>query len=181
MRGRSSAGRATTDSTRPSRSSWLSTSSTSCGGRVRASAIFGRLGFDIPLPEVGGRGVFRIADDNDLSTGLDCRCQHVPVGWIREFESLDKVRVSYPETRRSLTARYLAALPSLTRVASRAPSKLRPPTFSGPSRTQRGQDRGRPAERACNIWQSRTTLAASCASCLQGYESDRTLGVGSGT
>lgn len=36
--------------------------------------------------------MFGIADDNDLSTGLDCRCQHVPVGWIREFESLDKVR-----------------------------------------------------------------------------------------
>jgi hypothetical protein len=121
----------------------------------------------------------------DLSTGLDCRCQHVPLGWIWELESLDKVRGSYPETRQSLTARYLAALPSLTRVASRAPSKLRPPTrpptFSGPSHTQRGQDRGGPAERVCNIWQSRTTLAASCASCLQGYVSDRTLGVGSGT
>lgn len=127
--------------------------------------------------------MLQIAGDNDLSTGLDCRCQHVPVGWIRELESLDKVRGSYPETRQSLTATasYLAALPSLTRVASRAPSKLRPPTFSGPSPTQRGQDRGRPAECACNIWQSRTTLAASCASCLQGYVSDRTLGVGSGT
>jgi len=34
--------------------------------------------------------VLQVGSDNDLGTGLDGRRQHVPVGWIRELESLDE-------------------------------------------------------------------------------------------
>jgi hypothetical protein len=42
------------------------------------------------LPEAGSREVFQIAGDYDLGTGLYRRGQYVPVGWIRELESLDE-------------------------------------------------------------------------------------------
>ena len=32
----------------------------------------------------------QVAGNDDLGTGLDRRCQHVPVGWIRELESFDE-------------------------------------------------------------------------------------------
>jgi hypothetical protein len=38
--------------------------------------------------------MLQIAGDDHLGTGLDRRCQHVPVGWIRELESFDEGFVS---------------------------------------------------------------------------------------
>ena len=52
--------------------------------------VIGRLGLDVPPPDVGGREMLQIAGDDDLSTGLDRRCQHVPVAWIRELEPFDE-------------------------------------------------------------------------------------------
>ena len=52
--------------------------------------VIGRLGLDVPLPEVGCRKMLQIAGDDHLGTGLDRSCQHVPVGWIRELESFDE-------------------------------------------------------------------------------------------
>lgn len=52
--------------------------------------VIGRLSLDVPLPELGGREVLQVAGNDDLGTGLDGRRQHVPVGWIRELESLDE-------------------------------------------------------------------------------------------
>jgi hypothetical protein len=49
--------------------------------------VIGRFGPGVPLPEAGSREMLQIAGDDDLRTGLDRRCQHVPVGWVRELES----------------------------------------------------------------------------------------------
>jgi len=98
------------DSTRPSRSSWLSTSSVSWG-RVRESESAERKRRRSarrcrPGParshratwprhptagaELGSRKMPQVAGNDDLGTGLDRRCQHVPVGWIRELKSFNE-------------------------------------------------------------------------------------------
>ena len=77
--------------------------------------VIGRLGSDIPLPEVGGWEVLQIAGDDDLRTGLDRRGQHVPVSWIGEFEPFDEGFVSGDEAVSDRLVHQLAKAVKLVR------------------------------------------------------------------